>query len=310
MINTDKLQSITTQLYADIGGDYFPSFALKNIAKMIPYALTSSCGKVSMVTFYSKKKDLSFINKAFEYCIKTYNYLLERFCNGNYKSLVIVLILNKDKRILPSEKCVELTPVHINGGFTTFAHNTEYNICVYRKEDCIKVLVHEIIHFFEVDGHGKYTSSKVEESFTKKHNIISNVRYFGWFEAVTETYAVYLLCQFGYFNKLKITKSMLQVAETYVNHFYNRIIKDTPPIFKESTHSYMYIIGRVSLWCLECKDASKVFIDKIEEQKIDAESILGLITKADMVNTILGNWKQRKGSKKYSNSLKIDYNND
>lgn len=301
----NEQNAIISQLRSDLGGTYFPSFALKDFNKMTSVVLSSECGNVTMYTFHLNNVDEKYIKKVFSYCVMAYNYLSQKFYNGYYKSLRIVLILNNQKRRLPKIGNT-LTQKNINGGFTTFSYDSSYNICVYRKEDCVKVLVHEIIHFFEVDGVNKHSSRSLEEEFMKYHNI-HNSHYLGWFEAVTETYAVYLLCKFGYFDNEKITKRMLQVAGSYINHFYNDKSKNKIE-FKETTHAYMYIIGRVSLWCLKCNDASKTFINIIEEERqVDAKTILDLITKANFVETYTKQSK-KKLKNKYSKSLKIDYN--
>ena len=69
-----------------------------------------------------------------------------------YKSPTVKLNINIDIFMTPFKKKITkdtriLTSREVNSGFTS--HN--YKICIYRKEELNKVLVHELIHYLELD---------------------------------------------------------------------------------------------------------------------------------------------------------------
>jgi hypothetical protein len=69
-----------------------------------------------------------------------------------YKSTTVKLNINIDIFMTPFKKKISkdtkiLTSCEVNSGFTS--HN--YKICIYRKEELNKVLVHELIHYLELD---------------------------------------------------------------------------------------------------------------------------------------------------------------
>jgi hypothetical protein len=63
------------------------------------------------------------------------------------KDLLAYIFLSKHKKISNGHL---FDPENINSGYTTFSMLDEY-IVVYREEEFIKVLIHEAIHFFELD---------------------------------------------------------------------------------------------------------------------------------------------------------------
>ena len=75
------------------------------------------------------------------------------------KSLRIVIYLLPDKRVLPDSPIAVLGPSHVNGGGATSCR-ADGDICIYRREECMKVFVHEVFHAFGLDtpGHSDETS--------------------------------------------------------------------------------------------------------------------------------------------------------
>ena len=69
------------------------------------------------------------------------------------KSLRIVIYLLPDKRVLPDSSIAVLGPSHVNGGVATSCRD-DGEICIYRREECMKVFVHEVFHAFGLDTAG------------------------------------------------------------------------------------------------------------------------------------------------------------
>lgn len=85
-------------------------------------------------------------------------YLLNRF-NPQKRKLKLILINYKGEKTLP-ENNAHLTPYNVNSGVTS-SLNGNGVVIVYRHEEMIKVLTHELVHFFEMDQ--KHISSKDEQ---------------------------------------------------------------------------------------------------------------------------------------------------
>lgn len=68
---------------------------------------------------------------------------------ANFKPLTILIFLTDFKKELPRDKQV-LTPFEVNTGVTIDEGN-KTTIVVYRKEELIKVLIHELTHYSKID---------------------------------------------------------------------------------------------------------------------------------------------------------------
>ena len=69
------------------------------------------------------------------------------------KSLRIMIYLLPDKRVLPESPITVLGPFNVNGGAATSCR-VGGDICIYRREECMKVFVHETFHAFGLDTPG------------------------------------------------------------------------------------------------------------------------------------------------------------
>ena len=84
-------------------------------------------------------------------------------------TLSIVLIGYEGKRVLPASKA-PITAFHVNGGVTWWNDMMlDARVLVYRREEIIKVLTHELIHAFNLDE--KHIERKHEEWFNSHFGI-------------------------------------------------------------------------------------------------------------------------------------------
>lgn len=94
-------------------------------------------------------------------------YLFTMYARKHLDRLDIMLIGYEGEKKLP-EKGKAVTPYHVNGG-VTLSGASEASIVVYRREEVIKVLTHEMIHAFHLDA--KFISSEQESFFNEYFNI-------------------------------------------------------------------------------------------------------------------------------------------
>lgn len=178
------------------------------------------------------------------------------------------------KRFLPDKKGDTILPKHINGGFTIHSpEKQDYDILVYRKEDALKVMLHELVHRYKIDYEVRYMSSQsdIESIFCKKYNItLQHSMRLGLSEVIAEVMAFHIIG----INE-SIRTRINEIAWNYLQHFNNGEIK-------EGTHSYMYIIGRAALL------DNKEFIKLVETRQLTINDSIRLldINIPKMISTI------------------------
>lgn len=77
-------------------------------------------------------------------------------------TLRIIVYLHPEQRELPASPVDTLSPVHINGGVAT-ACSSAGEICVYREQEWMKVLIHETFHALGLDTAGHVDASSKAE---------------------------------------------------------------------------------------------------------------------------------------------------
>tara|TARA_B110000908_G_C10267311_1_gene465617 strand:- start:4529 stop:5488 length:960 start_codon:yes stop_codon:yes gene_type:complete len=97
---------------------------------------------------------------------------------GNKKELISFFYMTNLKRVL-SNNYFDTTA--INGGYTQLGNNRK--MIVWRKEDGIKVFIHELIHYFDID-----ISFRNFKDINNYHQITTNID--NIFEAFTDFYAL------------------------------------------------------------------------------------------------------------------------
>ena len=158
---------------------------------------------------------------------------------------------------------------HVNSGMTTYRRNERENhIIVYRKEEWLKVLIHELLHAYRVDILAHNNKSILKSIFPIKSELNYN-------EAYTECWAIILHCLLDAYIKcdtyekfrnmfhenieLEICFSMKQ-ANKVLHHMYlhyNALITEHKHdinismirnlYFKEDTNIFSYYVLKVVL---------------------------------------------------------------
>ena len=90
------------------------------------------------------------------------------FSDKNRK-ITIHLCLLPDKKIL-KKNTQNLTNMNVNSGSNHYT-NTESEICIFRREECIKVIFHEILHGLRCSKLG--FNEKITERLCRKYNLES-----------------------------------------------------------------------------------------------------------------------------------------
>ena len=106
------------------------------------------------------------------------------------RSITVHLCLLPDKKII-KKNSQKLTSLNVNSGSNRF-NDTESEICIFRREECIKVIFHEIIHGLRFSNLGDH--SMITERLCQKYNLDSKEILID--ESYTEIWAKILNCRF------------------------------------------------------------------------------------------------------------------
>ncbi len=166
-------------LYSDA---YLSSNILNSIksfnaqTKLIKYICKIENIEITINIFtYDRKQNLdakTYINKILLY-FKIIKSLTKSECMRD--GCNIYLFLTKEKKNLNIEKNKVLSSINVNTGFC-FGCKKIGNIIIYREEECMKVIAHELLHAFGVDKNLDYIDNKfIGEYYSLKSNIIKKL---------------------------------------------------------------------------------------------------------------------------------------
>ncbi len=219
---------------------------------------------------YNNERDRELFNK---YIGKTINIIAKIMNKNTFNFSLVIKIVNIDKPKSGLVKDITLDADFINSGYTMIPYDKsqEREIVVYRREENIKVLVHELIHAFEFEYfilnhdevdilntfiHDKY---KVEDPHS--------------FEGICDALTVIIL------DKLNIPKFSYDKALKHIWDKIGQIIyfsgnKNWPPIntFMQTTHGFEYYILKPVILDLLNKSIRKLTAKDIINH-LESESI-------------------------------------
>lgn len=163
----------------DINGDKEYEFKYKGISTYLVFYFTS------YTSF-----DVGMFEKI-KHCIERF---IDYIPTPDRKELNIIIVPTVFKKEFPADNV--FNSQNANNGFTTLFRKTgRKEIFIYRKEDMYKVLIHEMIHYFDRDLKGKYRIQN-NENILLLNMFVDDTNLIDMNEAYTETLAVYLYIVF------------------------------------------------------------------------------------------------------------------
>lgn len=162
------------------------------------------------------------------------------------RKINIVLILSKKAKFIDKRKSKVIDTENINSGVCIHHNDSEaVHIIIYRKEDLMKVLFHEIIHYIGADLRF-YDESKIHNIKTMIQTYIpslSNIDiYFN--EAFTEALARYHYTQFFKLDLEKQQKYSIEVVKKFLALYDCRDLNEFSKLkkYNEKSHAFSYIV--------------------------------------------------------------------
>lgn len=159
---------------------------------------------------------------------------------------ILVYDIPIKKRLPLKQKSIE--PKHINSGYCYPKSNVnDINIVIFRREEFYKVLIHELLHFFDIFPYNQDLQTKYANMFSSVSTINVN-------EAIVELYAIYINCEI--ISRLKnIEKNTLIESE------YNFSIIQCKKVLEQQDVDFSEIVKNTFTWN-ETTNAFSYFILK------------------------------------------------
>jgi hypothetical protein len=195
----------------------------------------------------------------FEQLYNILNFYIHTLNKVQHKpELRIILYLCEKKKVFPRRDDIVLNEDHVNSGVTMFNEH-ERCVVVYRKEEIMKVLLHELIHCYEIDFHNynfKHDRHLIRKFRIQVQKPWKNVNTpLALYESYTDSLACYghaiTYCLFKQHNKntVDLNRNIDSVLLSETNH-YLRIAAKVYKFSKlmEDTHCFSYYIAKAAIF--------------------------------------------------------------
>lgn len=239
---------------------------------------------------YYEDNDKSYVNDLHKYIQYLERYFIKNIMNLPTTNINIVLILSKKVKMIDKSKSKIINTDNINSGVCIHSNNPEdVHIIIYRKEDLMKVLFHEIIHYIGADlrFYDEFKINNIEMMIQTYIPSLSNVDiYFN--EAFTEALARYHYIQFmmenNFNNNLKLNmkkqhKYSIEIVKKFLTLNGCRTLDEFSKLknYNEKSHAFSYIVIASALL------NSDVFISDIiinKNRDIDMDNLEKIVYKS------------------------------
>jgi hypothetical protein len=234
--------------------------------------------------------------------------------NGCSKHLTIHIIPSKITKELPNETIEILDAQHVNSAVTTSC-TTNGSIIIYRKEEYIKILIHELFHVLGLDFSSYFKEDYIQllreklniqsdyliyEAYNEFWATIINTLFYSVIhtreESILDNYNKYINIEktFSLFQMIKILSFMhLTYDDLWSNNEKNKIMRKM--LYKEQTNVLAYYIIKTILlmhdvkvfeWCLIHNINILYFSENLENIKLLTRFIIKLSNSRKMLNNV------------------------
>lgn len=233
---------------------YIPTWVRKYMSKLTLNQSSITKYKPFRFRIYYEDKDKSYVNDLRKYIPHLERYFIENIMDLPTTNINIVLILSKKVKMIDISKSKIINTNNINSGVCIHSSNPkDVHIIIYRKEDLMKVLFHEIIHYIGADL--RFYDDKINNIETMIHTYIpslSNVDiYFN--EAFTEALARYHYIQFMMKNNFNDNMNLnmkkqkqysMEIVKKFLTLYGCRTLGEfsKQKNYNEKSHAFSYIV--------------------------------------------------------------------
>lgn len=195
----------------------------------------------TILYFSTSKNNIKFYTKCIEKILLRITMMRNLF--HNKKPLSVWIFLSNYKKKIPYNKVLCCDNVN-SGSSTTYLYNNDNGvICIWRKEELYKVLIHELFHAFRIDN----SFPNPVEAYTEYHALIFNI----FFEL--------------YERNIPITCETLQKCISIEKDFCIEQCKKVQDCTNKDTNIYYYIIDKATLLFNCTKDSLYSIIESYDK---------------------------------------------
>lgn len=205
-----------------------------------------------IIKIYSEKKIN--INKYKKYIYSVLFFFIKNKRQDKEKELKFTFYLTDHKKFVKKGECIN--EININSGYTTY--DTE-EVVIYRKDEWLKVFIHECMHYFNCDFH----IGNINKDINKFFNIDTDILLF---EAYTEFFARIINIAVIIFNEyIKLNKTLKN--QTNHKNYKKFETKFKEFINNERIYSIIQMNNVMKLIDIDYKDIpNKLIYNKINEK--------------------------------------------
>lgn len=189
VITSYKIEYFNPKMFDNIESDFISANIMADIKGNMKYVYTVNYkfqGRTINLTIISRKKDPSKVSFLFT-MVNLFQYILNKLEKCD-KDLNLFLIESSKKKMKPKDGR-DFTSDNVNTGVTFIYFFESYrDIYIFREEEMLKVLIHELVHFYDLDQ--KTIKTDIEHDLNELFNLRGksiNVN-----ESFTDTYACIL----------------------------------------------------------------------------------------------------------------------
>lgn len=144
-------------------------------------------------------------------------------------------------RILPDRAGSLITSEHVNGGISM---GDTMGVLVFRRQDAVKVMIHELLHMFEVDKALQRLTDADEQHVIRARQGLWQTRQgmLGTRVALSEAYTDAIACIMFSGSVLRARRHAIHAAKVMLAYFGWGSMP-----FKESTHAFSYYVVKAAM---------------------------------------------------------------
>jgi hypothetical protein len=258
LVHSKSFDHMPAHLMKAFTGNYVDKSVIKTVPEQF-YSIQFTIDNTHVQLYIVNTPSMISLQKCVN-VIGMFIFFLNRLCTQRQEVVLMMMTNDKPKR-LPStniEGKTPLGPSHVNSGFTTFLDNYCF---VFRKEEMLKVALHELMHLYGMDYRKNDSNDTNIVQIQKQFNIQGDVHY-GASEAYNELMTSLVMICFVVMRKPHTTftsfakeyrtqlkhrvKYMIGVAARILQYYGYTAYVDRKPII-QSSHIHAYYIGKLSL---------------------------------------------------------------
>ena len=286
-----------------------------NIISKLKYCYKIKNDNTEIIYFSSKKIIYNKLPIIIEHMLVIIKLLKIVFNRNKYQKIIYFETLQKKK--LPKKNNKILGPNEVNSGLTFIHSHENGEIILFRKEEILKVLIHELIHSNSIDRKIIFSSQLKEfnNHFCSNYKILLNEAFTESLATIINLFYINIYCKF---NKKNLDK-MFSYEIKYLNYicskvlFYNKIEKMSDIIkdnnncktkFYQYTNVFSYYILK-NILLTQHIQFSKILEKYTSDYKINNENAINEIIQLIINNINIIDNKVYDVSKDKNNSLRL-----